>query len=118
MADNFPSLSKSPDFPLKESIIDSVIREQPEAGPAHARQRFTRYRRKFYLTYSNLKSNDIDLLMTHQTTGTSGTAESFTWTHPKTSTVYTVRYEAPFEISVDAYGDTWLGSCSFVLVEI
>jgi len=115
---NVPTLSVLPQFPIKETILDTVLKTTPEAGPVHTRQRYTNYKRTFVVSYANLSANDMSLLMTHQTTGTSGTAESFSWTHPRTSNVYTVRYAAPFEISTDYYGDTYRGSCEFTLNEV
>lgn len=50
---NWPStLPQSPDMTYGESIKDTVIRTEMDAGPAKTRQRYTRLQREMQVTYT------------------------------------------------------------------
>jgi len=114
----FPTLTAKPEFPIKEGIVDTLIRTSQEAGPVHSRNRYPRTRKTFGISYKNLDETDTSALLTHLVTTTNGGADNFTWTHPITSVEYTVIYQAPFEMSYDYYGDQYRASCEFVLEEV
>ncbi len=114
----FPTLTAKPEFPIKEGIVDTVLRTSPEAGPIHSRNRYPRPRKTFAISYKNLGETDSAALVEHLVITTNGGADNFTWTHPKTSVDYDVVYQAPFEMSYDYYGDQYRASCEFVLQEM
>jgi len=95
----FPTLSKPPSFPLDPdgTLEDIVIRSQLASGYEQTRPRATRSRRNFGLNYIGIPDADIALLRTFEMTTLVNGAGSFTWTHPLTSIVYTVRLSAPIK---------------------
>ena len=100
----FPNLSVQP-YPIKESRDDSTIRYEFEGGYEHTRARYTRVRKIFTLEYHLLPDADKVLIENH-VNSVSGGADSFDWTHPKTSTVYSVRYSKLPEFEYRVY-DYW-----------
>lgn len=88
---NFPTLSNLPSYPLQESREDSVLRSEFEGGYEQTRAQFTRVRRKWDVSYSNLTTADKNTLDAFIDT-VNGGADAFNWTHPVTSTVYSVRF--------------------------
>lgn len=90
----FPTLSQKPEYPLSEEREDSTIRSQFEGGYEHTRPRFTRIRKTFGLKYSMLPDADKTTLDDFITT-VKGSADAFTWTHPKYGTQHNVRFTKP-----------------------
>lgn len=117
MAD-FPVLTMLPEFPLKEDREDNVIRTPFDGGYQHTRQKYSRRRRKYTISYKNLPQTDKDTLVTFFDTTVSGGATSFNWTHPATSTVVVVRFSGPPIFSLDIYGDEYLYSTDINLEEV
>ena len=114
---NFPTLSRSPSFPLAPDgeIEDSTLRSQFEAGYELTRPRFTRARRSWGVRYPVVSSADKALLVAFEQTTVRGGADSFSWTHPITSTVYSVRFAGPLKYAQFAIGK-W--SVEFMLREV
>ena len=113
MAD-FPTLSSDLSHPFVEYKEDSTIKSPFEAGYQQTRPRFTRDRRIFECTYRVLSNVDKETLETFLETVRAG-ADSFDWTHPKTSIVYEVRFRKYPKFQSIAYN---LWTVSFVLEEV
>lgn len=99
----YPTLSQNPQYPLDEDREDSTIKSDFEGGYQHTRPRYTRIRRKFNIRYKNLSDTDKIILETFVNT-VSGGADRFLWTHPKTGTPYTVRFDKPLKFTYPYYG--------------
>lgn len=116
----FPTLTASPSYPLTEAYEDTAIKSTSEAGYVHARKRYTKTRKTFQLNYRYISGADKDLLDAHILSV--GTYQSFTWTHPGTSVVYTVRYGSipSIETVTKAATDsgTYYYNVSITLVEV
>lgn len=91
---DFPTLTVNPEFPFEEEHVDSVIRTAFEAGYEHTRPRFTREIMIFHLSYPQLPDSDKVALEQFLQSVRMG-ADSFNWTHPKTSVAYLVRFLEP-----------------------
>lgn len=109
----YPTLNDEP-YPIKESRANSTISSEYDGGYEHTRARYTRVRKIFELTYQALSDADKILLENHIDT-VNGAADSFDWTHPQTSVVYTVRFKEPPEFEYIAY-NYW--KTSFILKEV
>lgn len=96
---NFPTLSRAPSYPLSpDGDLEDVVMRSPQAsGYEQTRPRSTRARRSFGLSYKNISDADIAALRTFEITTILNGANSFSWTHPITSTVYTVRLAGPIQ---------------------
>lgn len=94
---NFPTLSRDPEYPIKISREDSVIKSEFTAGYQVTRQRYTRVRKIFEVSYPFLDSTDAESIMDFVDTTTHGGADSFSWVNPEDSVTYTVRFEKPPE---------------------
>ncbi len=116
---SFPSLSKDPSWPMDPDgeIEDSTIRSPFEGGYELTRPRFTRDRRKWGVRYVMLSSSDASTLRTFEKTTVRGGADSFTWTHPTTSTSYTVRFAGPIRFTLVPPG-TGKYNAEFTLREV
>lgn len=88
----FPTLSVLPSD-IREVPIDRTIRSEYEGGYEHTRPRHTRDRKQWQIVYNQLNSNDKSLMDTFLGTTVRGGADSFSWAHPISSTVYTVRFQ-------------------------
>lgn len=110
----YPTLNQKPQYPLDEDREDSAIKSDFEGGYQHTRPRYTRVRRIFDIKYINLSDADKTTLETFINT-VKGSANSFTWTHPKTSTTYTVRFDKPPKFTYVHYG---LWNVEFKLNEV
>ena len=94
MAENFPTLSKNPNYPMQKTYEDSAIKSTMESGYVHARSRYTKNRYSFDIVYNNAPDTDHDLLWAFVAT-VKGSVDTFTWTDPYSGTPYTVRFDAP-----------------------
>jgi hypothetical protein len=90
---SFPSLAKTPDRNnFKEGYVEgNTIRDEGEVYNA-TRPRSTRVRKKFLFRYTLLTQADKDTLENFITNTVFLEAISFTWTHPQSAVVYTVRF--------------------------
>lgn len=113
----FPTLTQGPNTPIKETPEDQSIKSTSEAGYVHARERYTRIRRTFALSYKNLSNTDKVALDGH--CDTVGSVTPFTWVHPISGTTYTVRYEKrlAFE-SCEHDGTGYRWNTDFNLVQV
>lgn len=95
----FPTLSEAPGFPLDPDgeIEDVILRSSAEAGYEQTRPRSTRARRAFGVNYNALSDADVATLRTFEITTLRNGADSFTWTHPVSGAVYTVRLAGPIK---------------------
>ena len=100
----FPSI-RAPIHPLDPDgeLEDAAVRSPFEGGYQQTRPRYTRARRRFGVRY-RLQSSDLWTLRTFELTTLRNGADSFTWTHPTTSTSYTVRLAAPIAYARAQYG--------------
>ena len=110
----FPTLTTKPIFPIPEQKEDSVIKSDIEGGYQNTRQRFTRIRRNFEIKYTNLSTSEKGTLDAFIDT-VKGGADSFTWTHPMTSTSYTVRFQTTIKFS-PTHENKW--DAEFTLIEL
>ena len=113
----FPTLTIGPSYPLDPDgeLEDATLRSPFEGGYELTRQKFTRTRRSWGVRYEALGQTDKDSLVTFEKDTVKGGADSFTWTHPKTSTVYTVRFTGPVKYAYVTFG---IYSVSFMLREV
>ena len=109
----YPTLSVNPNFPIDEGVEPSSIKSKFEAGYVLARARFTRERNNFKLAYTLLSNADKVLLKDHMDTVKDITP--FNWTHPITSTVYSVRYQSIPQFQYAQY-QRW--NVSFILEQL
>lgn len=102
----FPTLTTLPTFPLDPDGMneDAVLRSSFEGGYELTRPKFTRARRNWGVSYPAINSTDKAALVTFETTTTKNGADSFTWTHPVSGTVYTVRFTTPLRFVYIAPG--------------
>jgi len=89
----YPTLSIPPSYPINETIEDSTISSNFETGWEQTRPRFTRSRRTWQINYENLLYVDKKLLEDFVNDDVRQGADYFTWTHPVTSEVVTVRFK-------------------------
>ena len=76
---------------LEESIPDPAIRSEFEDGTVQTRPRFTRMRRKWTLTWNNLRYADYAALRSFFDSKRGGST-SFSWTNPLDNGMHTVRF--------------------------
>jgi hypothetical protein len=101
MAD-FPTLSINPSYPIGETREDSAIVTEFDAGYDQSRAKYSRVRYIFTINYKLIPSADKTLLTTFITT-VNGRADAFNWTHPQSSTVYSVKFNKIPEFQYVAY---------------
>lgn len=122
MAGTFPSLTGTPANPEVLEFQDSIstnptIRSPKDAGYQQTRSRFTRYPRTWQIVYNGIITTDKNLIRTHEEERGVG-GNSFSWTNPADSVVYTVRFIRP--VLYQPWGNTnytrWI--VSFDLEEV
>jgi len=114
----YPTLTEGgvtirPNYPIDEGREPTSIKSKFEAGYVLTRARFTRQRLNFKLSYSLLSNANKALLEAHMIDVLDIT--TFSWTHPVTSVVYTVRYETIPQFQYIQY-QRW--NVSFILVQV
>ena len=110
----FPTLTTKPIFPVPQEKEDSVIKSGKEGGYLQTRQRYTRIRKNFQVQYHNLSTTEMGTLDTFENT-VKGGADSFTWTHPMTGVVYSVRLDGTIKFS-PTHDNRW--DAEFTLDEV
>jgi len=75
---------------LNERTVKAQIKSDFEAGYVQSRTKWTRSRKIFELSWDNMDAADKSTLEDFFENNIGGT---FTWTHPLTSTSYTVRFK-------------------------
>lgn len=85
----FPTLSVSPELPIRMSYKENAVIAQFD-GYVQTRPRFTRIIRTFSFTYRLLPQSDLSQLtdFIEQV----GIFQAFNWTHPKTGETFVVRF--------------------------
>jgi len=100
----FPTLSRNPEYSLEQSREDTAIKSPKESGKVFTRARFSTDRKRWVIRYELLTSSDATLLDNFEAT-VRVCADAFTWTHPATSVVYTVRFESPPKLVLSGFFD-------------
>jgi len=116
MAD-FPTLSSAPLISAWEekAAFDPTLRSPFEAGYIQTRPKFTRIPYHWHVAYGDLSDTDKGTLKTFENTVKVG-SDSFNWTNPTNSTVYSVRFLAPILFRLAADGEVW--SAEFDLEQV
>ena len=113
---NLP-LNIKPQFPIEETTVFSTIKEELKYGPTNHRKKWASgvKKRLFSLTYKYMTKKEMQLMVTFFNS-VEGMSIPFSWTHPETSVVYTVRLgekNIQFnEVGEDAF------SCDLKLIEV
>lgn len=89
---NFPELDKKPDVNIVLNYQDGTIDAPMESGLEITRPRFPRVRREWQVSYRNVLQDDLDALDGFIRNTVLGMSGMFTWTHPATGEVVTVRF--------------------------
>lgn len=84
----FPTRAPSPQF-FSQTVQKAQLQSPFEAGSVQSRPKHTKHRMRFTTGWEALTSTELSDLYTHFYTYVGTT---FSWTHPTTSTSYTVRY--------------------------
>lgn len=102
---NFPDTIPAPEYPLGEELEDNVLRSTFEDGTVQTRQKFTRVRTTFTVSWGNLPDEHKQTLETFFKSTVKGGALPFNWTHPQSNTVKVVRFTEPpkFDLTVLHY---------------
>lgn len=87
MAAAWPTMD--PSYPLQETPIKSQIKSTFENGKVQSRVKFTSLRYKWRVTWQFLPEAQYQSLVEYFD---ENQGETFSWTHPITTTVYTVRF--------------------------
>ena len=113
---NFPT-NLIPQFPIDESSTFATLSTDIKYGTNQYRRKWAAgvKKRAFALNFSSLTKKEMLLLSSFFNT-CNGSLTSFTWTHPTTSTSYTVKFAQPSiqftEVGEDAF------DCDTTLVEV
>lgn len=105
---SFPDVT-APDYPLKETFEDNLIKSSMENGVVKTRPRFTKARRSFELEWSSLDSDSKELLEQFFLSKTKCGSLPFKWMHPHTEKTYNVRFDGPPTFSLK-FTDYWQAS--------
>ena len=76
---------------LEETTPDPAIRSEFEDGSVQTRPRFTRMRRRWTLSWANIKKSQYEILREFYMNQKGGSL-SFSWTNPMNGGVFTVRF--------------------------
>ncbi len=96
---------------------DPTIRSLSEGGYVVSRARFTRITRKWTVKYNWVTTVNKDTIRDFEDARRSG-SESFTWTNPADSTVYTVRFLGLIVYKAHANANFLYWMVDFVLEEV
>jgi phage-related protein len=97
MTNTWPSTLPSPlSGTLEKGDVSPWVSDGSEVGAPRRRKRFTRSLATFKFDML-LSEAQLATLETFYTTTLDHGVENFEWTHPKTSTVYTVQFNAKFK---------------------
>jgi phage-related protein len=102
----------------KVSKEDKSIRTEMDGGYMTSRPRHTRAaRRTWTIGWKSMLNADKLTLETFWDT-VAGGSDSFTWTEPDTSTVYTVRFKGPINFEYAGMGNTKLWDVTLSLEQV
>ena len=96
---SFPDVT-APEYPLKESVEDNLIKSAMENGVVKTRPRFTKVRRSFELEWSLLNDDSKDALEQFFLSKTKCGSLPFKWPHPYSEKSYVVRFDGPPSFSL------------------
>jgi hypothetical protein len=103
---------ETPEYPLSKETITNTLKSEVDDGYVLTRRKYTRAISKFTLKWTHLSGTHYALLDAHfQSAG--GAAATWTFTHPQTSTEYTVRYKndnLKFDLSVPGESGWYSGT--------
>ena len=101
----FPVFIDNPEYPLKETLEDNLLRSNMEDGTVKTRPRFTRNRKTYELTWAHMDDDQKEMLEEFFLKKTKNGSKSFRWTHPATDITKVVRFaEVPdFTLKVRSY---------------
>lgn len=88
----FPATIKNPSS-YGQEIEDPAIRSNMEDGTVTSRPKFTRQRMTFSFGWTALTTEEYNILLNFYKT-VKGGSERFTWRHPLTNQLYTVRFKS------------------------
>jgi len=108
----YPNLSRNP-TKINTTYEDATIKSKFEDGTVQARERFTKIRKTFDITYILPIIDKNTLLAFYDTVKLSG---SFDWINPDDGVTYTVRFKKP--IKYDAAGANIVSNITFSLEEV
>ena len=107
----YPSLSVKPDaegFREGPAIDEPTYRSPKESGRVKTYPKVTWVPILFSFKYTQLSNADKVLLWNFERATVNYGANTFTWTHPETTVVYTVRFSKPIDFTrEDDQGLTW-----------
>jgi len=107
----YPSLSVKPDaqgFEEGPALDDPTYRSPKDSGRVKTYPKVSWVPIRFAFQYTQLANADKVLLWTFERDTVHYGADPFTWTHPQTSTGYTVRFLTPIQFRrEDDQGLTW-----------
>ena len=112
--ENFPTITEGNVIPLsftQEAMTDPVIRTNFESGAIQTRSRYTKIIKKWTVAYEFLSESDKTLLVNFELTVKHG-EDSFYWTNPQDSTVYTVKLLAPIAYHISGKPNLWSAELS------
>ena len=106
---SYPELTIRPSVKLEEEFEDVLIKSEFEAGYELVRPRYTRSRRTFTFSYEYLPNTDKSTLESFYFDTLVFGTYTFTWTHPKTSVKFGVRFLSPpkFTYKLDSGNGYW-----------
>ena len=84
----WPSIQE-PSYPIDEEIYKPQVRTEFESGAVQSRARVTAGKERWTLQWPGMPEADYQTLMAFFETNQ---GDTFTWTHPVTSTAYTARF--------------------------
>lgn len=90
---SFPDLT--PDYPLRESFEDNLIKSSMENGTVKTRPRFTKARKSYELSWALLHEDDKNELESFYLSKTKCGSLPFSWMHPSSERSILVRFEEP-----------------------
>ena len=96
---SFPDVT-APEYPLKETFEDNLIKSSMENGVVKTRPRFTKVRRSFELEWSLLNNDSKDALEQFFLSKTNCGSLPFKWPHPYSKKSYVVRFDGPPSFSL------------------
>ena len=102
MAGTFPTTIRAPDYPFSEKFVKRKILSRFESGHELSRATATVGKHEFGPKWSGLPESEYQILKSYfESQG----AETFSWTHPVSTTVYTVRIaQSEIESTIPFFG--------------
>jgi len=116
-ADDYPSIETTPeadDF-TEQAAYDPTLRTEFENGAVQTRARFTVSPKKWHILYRHLSDSEKNTIESFERTVSYG-AGAFNWSHPRSGSSYTVRFDGPILFKIEPKNPR-LWQASFDLVE-